>query len=139
MKETLLSPFVFIWFELSKPTTLFFSVPVPIHISHIMGGIVGLTRTSLLDELSWNTAPNLTRTNLCSTYHQRACGYNGALAHLTVVEQSASHADKTMVVNGTGMHSGIMANGDITANVQRTNLISGVQHGTVLHICTVPM
>ena len=96
---------------------LLLPLPIPVHIGHIVGRIIGLSRTYLLDELGGNTTPDFSGGDYCILKNQGTGGHDGAFAYLAVVEKGTTHTDEGMIMNGAGMDGGIMTDGHVTADM----------------------
>ena len=102
-----------------------------------MLGVVGLARTYGLEVLGRHASPYLTSRNLGILQHQCTSSNDGALTHLTAVEQRRTHAYQGAVVDGAGMNSNIVSNSNIRADMRRSRLVGNMDAGAILHIGTV--
>ena len=123
---------------LSLPVFLY-SLPIflkiPFRVFHIvLPETLCLILLGVLDKLGRNATPQFMGTYLGVLQHQGTGSYNSPLAYLTVVEQSGSHAYQRTIMDGTGMHRGIVTDGNIIANDGGTSGVGDVDARAILHI-----
>ena len=112
-------------------------VPRGVHgvvVRYLAVDFLCLRRVGLLDELGRHAAPNLVLAYLCALQHKCSGSHNSAFAHMHAVEQCATHADESIVVNVGTVDGNVVAHGDVVAKGDCGFLIEGVQYRTVLYV-----
>lgn len=102
-----------------------------------MLGIVSLSRTDRFQVLCRYPTPDFTGRNLGVLKNQRTGGNNRPLAHFTSIKQRRPHTDEGSVVDGTGMDSHVMSDGDIRTDMRRPRIVSYMYAGSVLNVGAV--
>ena len=96
--------------------------------------LVGLC---MFDELCGHSAPKLVRSNLGVLKNEGSCCHYSSLTYVAVVEECCSHAYERAVVDGAGMHCGIVSYGYVVAYHCWTCGVGDVYAGSVLHVGAV--